>query len=257
MIGAPGHDVAVTSSSPLARRLASTTALVLLLAGVGTGCGGSGSDPADSPSSSTPSTPGSAGSAGVEPEPYLEVPEGVELTEPGRSLFLGDSATVAWKPRQNLIGVLDIKVLGVERTTFKKSFKGWKLDEATKKTTPYFVRAKLSNVGDTKLGKQSIPLYIVDSSGTLVQPSRFSSRFDPCPGSPEFPPRFAPDAKTKTCLVYLAPDGTELSAVSFRPTQEFNPITWNGPVEKIGKPKPKKQKKPKQKAGDGGRQKNG
>ena len=36
------------------------------------------------------------------------------------------------------------------------------------------------------------------------------------------------------CLVYLAPERGKLTAVSFRPTQEFDPITWTGKVRTLG-----------------------
>ena len=47
-------------------------------------------------------------------------------------------------------------------------------------------------------------------------------------------------ATAKVCLVYLAPDKGDLTAVSFRPTQEDAPITWTGELKK---PKPTKKAK--------------
>jgi hypothetical protein len=32
-------------------------------------------------------------------------------------------------------------------------------------------------------------------------------------------------------MVYLSPDKGDLTAVSFRPTQDFNPIIWEGEVK--------------------------
>ena len=43
-----------------------------------------------------------------------------------------------------------------------------------------------------------------------------------------------------TCLVYLSPKHGDLTAVSFRPTQDFNPITWTGKVTTVGGDQPKK-----------------
>ena len=47
------------------------------------------------------------------------------------------------------------------------------------------------------------------------------------------------------CLVYLAPNKGDLLAVSFRPVEEFNPITWSGAVKLPEKPDPKKSDKKK------------
>jgi hypothetical protein len=44
----------------------------------------------------------------------------------------------------------------------------------------------------------------------------------------------------KACLVFLSPKKGDLTAVSFRPTQEYDPITWTGTLEKPKPPKPDK-----------------
>jgi hypothetical protein len=44
------------------------------------------------------------------------------------------------------------------------------------------------------------------------------------------------------CLVFLSPNKGDLVAVSFRPTQDFDPITWTGELEKPKPPKPDKGK---------------
>jgi hypothetical protein len=145
------------------------------------------------------------------------------------------------------VGVLDIRVSRLEKTSFRKSFVGWDLDQGQKNSNPYFVRATITNRGDTDLGKKPIPLRIVDGTNTLVEATTFASAFPPCePGS--FPKKFKPGQKLKVCLVFLAPKKGDLTAVSFRPTQEFDPITWTGELEK---PKPPKPDKP-DKGGQGG-----
>ena len=46
-----------------------------------------------------------------------------------------------------------------------------------------------------------------------------------------------------TCLVYLSPKRGALESVSYRPSQEFNPITWTGTITKPAAPKKKKATK--------------
>ena len=98
------------------------------------------------------------------------------------------------------------------------------------------------NVGDGDLGGRRIPLYLLGGRNTLVESNTFRSRFEPCP-SPALPKSFGPKAQTKACLVFLVPRHGELHAASFRPTEEFNPITWVGKVTEWKPPKPKKKDK--------------
>ncbi len=189
-------------------------------------------DASTSTPTSTSTSPGSAST--------LPVPEGVEVTEPGTALDVGATATVRYQVRQGIVGVLDIKVTRLEKTSFKESFVGWGLSEETQKAKPYFVRATILNRGESDLGRRPVPLYIVDGANTLVEATSFASSFRPCePGT--FPKSFPAGSTTKVCLVYLAPDKGDLTAVSFRPSQEDAPITWTGELKQ---PKPPKKDKP-------------
>ena len=46
------------------------------------------------------------------------------------------------------------------------------------------------------------------------------------------PAKFTHGKKATVCLVYFAPGHGTLTAVSFRPTQDYDAITWTGPVSK-------------------------
>ena len=219
-----------------ASRLAGLLGWVMVPALVLSGCSDEGSgteDPGDAARSGNGSS--------SEDEPYLPVPDGVELTAQGSELSVGDSATVAYEPRQGEVAALDLKVTKLERATFKL-FVGWKLSKETKQTTPYFVHVSTKNVGDTDLGGKRVPLYGVDGNNKLLESSTFASVFKPCP-SESFPKKFTTGDRFKTCLVYLAPDKGELTAASFRPTEEFNPIIWTGEVTAVGSGDEKGDKK--------------
>ncbi|WP_432479715.1 hypothetical protein [Nocardioides sp. GXQ0305] len=214
---------------PLALCLAATTVL--------SGC--SGDDGGGEGSGDSDSSPAAAET------PYLDVPEGVELTAQGSELELGESATVAYEPRQNAVGALDVTVTATERASFSM-FEGWELTKETRSTSPYFVRATVENVGDTDLGGRPVPLYVVDGENRLIESSVFTGTFEPCEGS-TFPKKFRNGDRVKACLVYLVPDKGDLTAVSFRPDQEFDPITWTGELTKAGAGQGAKQ-------GSGGKQ---
>ena len=234
------------------RRVGPSFAALVLLATAGllAGCSDDDKGPGAGESGS-PSTSGSA-SESESTGPSLPVPEGVELSPEGSQFEVGDTATVAYELRQGVVGVLDIRVSRLEKTSFKKSFVGWDLDQGQKKANPYFVRATITNRGDTDLGGKKVPLYIVDGTNTLVEATTFASSFTPCePGS--FPKKFKPGRKMKVCLVFLAPKKGDLTAVSFRPTQEYDPITWTGDLEKPKPPKPDKGDQGNQ-GGEGGEQ---
>jgi hypothetical protein len=246
------HTLPMRLGSPsfgrrLPRRSARVLGLAVACALALSGCSddAAGDDPQTAAGSSSASTGGStspsaSGSPSTEATPYLPVRDGVELTAQGSELAVGDEAVVAFEPRQDQVGVLDIRVTRLEKTSFPESFSGWQLDPATRRTNPYFVHATVENVGGTDLGGRGVPLYIVDGRNTLIEASDFASTFKPCP-SKALPDTFENGDRTKVCLVYLSPRHGELTAVSFRPTEEFDPIIWTGKVHKLDSDRKKKR----------------
>jgi hypothetical protein len=201
---------------------------------------GAGSSPTASESAaSASSSPSASESPSTEATPYLPVRDGVELTAQGSQLEVGDSAVVAFEPRQDEVAVLDITVTRLEKTSFEESFSGWQLDAGTRKSNPYFVHATVRNVGGTDLGGRPVPLYIVDGRNTLIEASGFASTFKPCP-SKALPKKFENGDRAKVCLVYLSPRNGDLTAVSFRPTEDFDPIVWTGKLQRVGSDKKSK-----------------
>ncbi len=202
----------------LTRLAAPAVALLVAL----TACGDGGGDP-DGTGSESPS-------GTVEAEPYLPVPDGVELTAQGSELAVGDTATAAYELSQDQIGAIEVTVTSLEKANFDL-FVGWELTKEIRKTAPYFVRAKVTNVGDTDLGGNPVPLYAVDGENRLIESSLFTGTFKPCE-SASFPKKFKTGDTLKACMVYLVPGGGDLTAASFRPDQEFDPIVWTGDVVK-------------------------
>ena len=191
----------------------------------------------------------SASATSTDSAEYLEVPSGVELTEQGSQLAVGDHAVVAYEPRQGQVAALDIQVRKLRQATIT-DLSAWQLSDAQQKSTPYYVDATIENVGDSDLGGREIPLYVVNEQNVLLEATPFASSFKPCPSTP-FPKKFEPGDSGRFCLVYLAPDKGQLEAVSFRPVETFNPITWTGEIEK---PEPPKKKGKGGKSGDSKKQ---
>jgi hypothetical protein len=210
-------------------RLLGVCALALAVVATLSGCSGDGSD---SDGGSAKATTASASAT-----PYLPVPAGVELTPQGEQLKVGDAAVVAYEPRQDEVGVLDLNVTKLERTTVRRSLSAWQLTPAQKKSTPYFVHVSVKNVGESDLGGRRVPLYVVNEHNVLLESTPFASSFTACP-STALPPKFGPGATADMCLVYLAPDSGTLEAVSFRPEETFDPILWTGEITRYVPPKP-------------------
>jgi hypothetical protein len=211
------------------RRLAAVAAVVLAL-GLLAGCGDDEGDAEESPGPSLSATEAGA------TDDYLPVPEGVTLTPPGTRLGLGDTGTVAWRPRQDTVIVLDVVVERIDLTSYEESFEGWVVTRQMRDLTPYFVHVSTRNVGDRGAGGVPVPLYGVDDAAILVEPLEFVEKvFEPCPGR-ALPRRLPPGARTTLCLVYLAPAGRELVAVAFDPVGDLEPVTWSGRITRIEKP---------------------
>jgi hypothetical protein len=209
--------------SPVSIRVSKLLALVLLV--VVTGCSdddsGASDDASESPSATGPS---------------VAVPAGVNLTDPGTSLDLGQPASVVYDAGQQRVSVLTVTVNKVVVGSMKRDFKNFVLGPNQMKSTPYYVTATVRNAGPGKLGQAKVPLYGFDSTNTYFPASPIVGDLAVCPGG-NLPESFGPKATKQTCQVFLVGKGSTLDAVELRPYEGFEPIRW--PV-----PPPKQQPKP-------------
>lgn len=217
----------MTSRPRPARVPALLAASALLLSA----CGGESTDEAGPDPTPTPTT-------------SAEVPEGAEITPPGTQLAFGETATVAHEARvdgANKSSVLELTVDTAAQGSIK-DFSGFNLDDPYRKNAHYYyVRVTVKNAGEEDLGGAAVPLWGISGKNTLLPAVKFTSSFKKCP-TETLPKSFAPDAEFKTCLVYLSPDKGTLEGISYRPTEEFVPIEWRGPVKALPA-KPKKKDK--------------
>ena len=209
-----------------------TAAVLALVALAVAACNGSGSStPSAGGSSGSPSTPGGTGSTSsgsASSSPSRTVVEGVPLTAQGSQLKVGDSARVSWKPNQKTTGVIRVRVTRLQRVPIG-TFSDWQLTGPVLRSTPYFVHAKVTNLGRSDLSRVPVPLYLLDGRNTLLQSSTFRAEFKPCSSRP-LPDGFKRGKRADVCLVYFVPNHGKLVAISYRPTQDFDAITWSGPV---------------------------
>lgn len=224
-------------------RTALATGLALAVAGGLAGCGSDGgkSDTDDKASPSPTET-------STTPASYLPVPEGVTLTEPGTALALGEEGVIAFQRRQDQIGVLSVVVERIERTSFQESFRGWSVDDTTAARTPYFVRVKVTNVGDTDLGGIRLDNVLwADDGNNLEAPNYYTAAQLPACNGAALPASFATDATAELCQVYFIAPAHSLESVSFPPYGGLEAVTWSGTISEVTKPakpgKPGKVKK--------------
>jgi hypothetical protein len=212
-------------------RLPAGPLAALLVSGVValSGCSGSSSStPSVNPGTTGPTTPGQSQPGA--PSSSIPVPKGVTVTPQGTDLGLGKAATVAWQPDQKTVGVIKMAVTRQQHVPIS-TFRDFRLDRATRRSTAYFVDVTVTNIGRSDLSHDAVPLYLLDHQHTLLQSSTFQARFPACPSRP-LPAKFGHGQRAKVCLVYFVPKHGRLVAMSFRPSQDYDAITWHGPVQK-------------------------
>jgi hypothetical protein len=222
-----GHnDRVIRRTSPLSLGVTAVLAAAALALSA---CSGSGSSTPSADGSSRSSTPADTSSTSAEsPSQSHTVVQGVTLTAQGSQLKVGDSAKVSWSPDQKTTGVIKVRVTRLQQVPIG-TFSDWRLTGAVLKSTPYYVRANVTNLGKSDLSGVAVPLYLLDGRNTLLQSSTFRAEFKPCPSRP-LPEKFTHGKRAGVCLVYFAPNHGKLAAISFRPTQDFDAITWTGEV---------------------------
>jgi hypothetical protein len=188
--------------------------------------------------------PGAVASASSSPSPSttVSIPADASLTEQGTELSFGSTGTVLFEPDQNRGTVLDLTVKSAREGSLD-DFKGFILDDPYKKNANYFyVDVTVENVGEGDVGGVPVPLWGVNAENTLLPAVNFTTKFPSCP-SQQLPDTFGASDTFETYLVFLSPDHGTLEALSYRPSQEFNPITWTGEIQPPAKPEKDKKGK--------------
>ena len=215
----------------LRARTLQASSLVLASALALTACGG-GDDTGEKAASTVDTSP-----TVPSPSTTVDVPKGVQVTEPGTQLAFGDTATVAYENKEQGTA-LKLRVDSAEQGSLD-DFQGFELDDPYKRHgNYYYVRVTVKNAGKDTIGDVPVPLWGISGENTLLQAVEFKSSFATCPTQP-LPKKFQPGDLFKTCLVFLSPNNGKLVGVSYRPTEQFVPIEWRGPVKMLPKEKGK------------------
>lgn len=194
----------------LPTRIASGLCL-LVLVGAAAACS---DEEAASRATSTPQAP---------TEPSHEIPGGVTLTEGGATVEIGDPATAVYDDGERR-SVLTVSVTKVVEGSIR-DFKSFVLGPQERASTPYYVSATVTDEGPRPLGQTTVPLYALDSTGTLLPATSLVGSFDPCRGGP-LPSGFGPGDTVKTCLIYLVPAKATLQSVQLHTEDTADPISW-------------------------------
>ena len=203
-----GHTVPVTVTPGRSWRL--LPALVLLCVPLAA-CGGD-----DEPAAAPPSNPSD-----------VPVPDGVELSEPGTDVEVGDAATAVYVAGRSASSVVTVKVTDIRRGS-QQDFSGYQLDPRAAKSVPWYVDAVMANVGEGRLGTSPVPLFGYDSNSTYFPAAQVDGGFRPC-RPPDTRGNLAPDDSVRGCLVYFVPRDVDLVSVQLRGDDEVEPISWPVP----------------------------
>ena len=224
-----GHNVRVTPRRARKALIVALLAPALLLSG----CGSDSKDePKAKPSADLPTGD-------------VKVPEGISLTEAGTALKFGQPARVAYEANTKRNSVLSLTVNSVQQGKISDLAR-YQLDAKSKNSRPYYARVRVKNVGTGDLSRVGIPIYAVGTKNVVFRANTFTAAFARCPSTP-LPPGFGAGESVLQCLVYLVPRGDTLVKMSFRPLQEFEPITWDGTIQPAPTTKTKKKKQPEKK----------
>lgn len=154
----------------------------------------------------------------------FDVPAGVTLTKGGTALAVGSPATVVDELAGQPASAVTVTVTKVKRGSID-DFTFFSLDEATKKSAPYYVTVNVRNEGPAGLGGSALPIYANDDTNTNLPASDIVGEFKPCPRS-SLPDTFLPGAAADLCLVYLVPEGRTLNTIILQTGETKDAITW-------------------------------
>lgn len=154
----------------------------------------------------------------------FDVPAGVTITEGGTQVKVGEPATVVYQLGDGATSAVTVTVSAATKGSID-DFRFFSLDEAGKKSTPYYVAVNVRNDGPAGLGGAALPIFAFDSTSTNLPANDIVGTFTPCP-TPTLPASFLPGATADVCLVYLVPEGRTLTSINLQTGSTADAIRW-------------------------------
>ncbi len=159
---------------------------------------------------------------------------GAATASPGTNLKIGATATVPFattlksgKPGPTYM--LKVQVESMTKGSLA-DFNGIQLDATEKASTPFYVKAKITNAGSQKINTQSndpgIQIEGVDKTGQTQQSVTFFGDFPKC-DEKSAPNPMAAGSSFESCLTFLIPGG--ITKVAYTGTESYitKPVTWS------------------------------
>jgi hypothetical protein len=225
------------------------TALALGVAACGSSSGGGGTQSASSsaaPAATTSSAATSSAAAATTSSAAATTSTTAAATSsaaasaggataaPGTSLKAGQPATVPFATtlksgKDGPTYKLKVQVQAVTKGSLA-DFNGIKLDATEKASTPYYVKATITNVGPGKINTSDndpgIQIEGVDKTGQTQQSVTFFGDFPKC-DEKSAPNPMGVGSSFQTCLTFLVPGG--ITKVAYTGTESYidKPVTWS------------------------------
>jgi hypothetical protein len=146
------------------------------------------------------------------------------LTPPGTRLGFGTAATVGWVPPTLDTGTgahqglkLKVTVESIQKGTIA-DFTNIDLNASEKKSTPYYVRVRLTALGNVAPPKDNDPALTftaIDDRGQQQDNITILGTFQRC-DDPSPPTSFANGKSYQSCLTYLIPGGGSVKSVEWK-----------------------------------------
>jgi hypothetical protein len=160
--------------------------------------------------------------------------DGGNTAAPGTSLKTGQSATVPFATtlksgKDGPAYKLSVQVQSMTKGTLA-DFNGIQLDATEKASTPYYVKAKITNLGPGKIATSDndpgIQIEGVDKTGQTQQSVTFFGDFPKCDETSP-PNSMGVGSSIETCLTFLVPGG--ITKVAYTGTESYidKPVTWS------------------------------
>ena len=219
------------------------TVLALGVAACGSSSSGGGSTQSASSSAAPAATTSSAAAAttssaaatsSTEATSSAAAGAGGATAAPGTSLKVGASATVPFATtlksgKDGPSYKLSVQVQSMTKGTLA-DFNGIQLDATEKASTPFYVKAKMTNLGPGKINTSDndpgIQIEGVDKTGQTQQSVTFFGDFPKC-DEKSAPNPMGVGSSFETCLTFLVPGG--ITKVAYTGTESYidKPVTWS------------------------------